>query len=194
VVGGTHAVTAASCSSSQARLQAHGRQQPRHGAVPCRTVQVLHVHCYASFCCRARNLIDGPTIRAAGPNLRKLWKGLRQADGNFGLETFRGPQGDVSTNSPAKMHLPRHRDPMLGSWSRLAKALPPAGRNPQGELASPVLLNVGLNAAQQICAPRAIGAPWQHLAAQFRVCCGTIYSCWLNRPNRASSSATKCCQ
>jgi hypothetical protein len=35
------------------------------------------------------------------------------------------------------MHLPRHTDPLMGSWSKFAKALPPGGRNSKEEVASP---------------------------------------------------------
>jgi hypothetical protein len=35
------------------------------------------------------------------------------------------------------MRLPRHTDPLVGSWSKFAKALPPAGRNLEEEVASP---------------------------------------------------------
>jgi hypothetical protein len=34
------------------------------------------------------------------------------------------------------MHLPRHTDPLVGSWSNFAKDLPPDGRNSQEEVAS----------------------------------------------------------
>jgi hypothetical protein len=76
------------------------------------------------------------TGRNSGPEglcFRKSWKGLRPADRNFGPETM-----GVSTRSQAKMHLPRHTDPLVGSWWKFAKALPPAGRNFQEEVASPV--------------------------------------------------------
>jgi hypothetical protein len=51
---------------------------------------------------RARKLVDGSKPRAEGPKFRKLWKGLRPPDQNFGPET-----GGVSTISPAKMHSAR---------------------------------------------------------------------------------------
>jgi hypothetical protein len=76
----------------------------------------------------------GRNSRAEGPKIRRIWKGLRPGDRNCGPET-----GGISTNSPAKMHLPAPRGPLGGSWSKLARALPPAGRNLQGELASPVV-------------------------------------------------------
>jgi hypothetical protein len=73
----------------------------------------------------------GQNSWAKGPKYRKLWKGLRPADRDFEAET-----GGVSTDSPAKMHLPAPGGPLGDSWSKMAKALPPAGRNLQGELAS----------------------------------------------------------
>jgi hypothetical protein len=78
------------------------------------------------------SLSTGRNSRAEGPKFRRFWQGLRSADRNFGPET-----GGVSTKSPAKRHLPSNRGPLVGSWSKLAQALPPAGRNLQGELASP---------------------------------------------------------
>jgi hypothetical protein len=74
----------------------------------------------------------GRNSRAEGPKYQKIWQGFRSADRHLGPET-----GGVSTKPPAKMHLPSHRGPLVGSWSELAEALPPAGRYLQGELASP---------------------------------------------------------
>jgi hypothetical protein len=58
--------------------------------------------------------LSPPPLRAG---LATASTGLRPADRNFGPET-----GDVSTRSPAKMHLSRHTKPLVGSWSNSAKA------------------------------------------------------------------------
>jgi hypothetical protein len=76
---------------------------------------------------RARKLVDGRNSRAEGPKLWKLWKGLQPADRDFNAETI----------SPAKLNWPTPGGPLGDSWLKMAKALPPAGRNLQGELASP---------------------------------------------------------
>jgi hypothetical protein len=86
--------------------------------------------------CRARKLVDGSKFMGRRPGMFEIVKGLRPADRDFEAE-----RGGVSTDSRAKMHLPAPGGPLGDSWSKLAKALPPAGRNLQGELGSPDTLS-----------------------------------------------------
>jgi hypothetical protein len=53
------------------------------------------------------------------------------------IEIWARNRGCFDQISPAKMHLPRHTDPLVGSWSKFAEALPPGGRNSKEEVASP---------------------------------------------------------
>jgi hypothetical protein len=73
----------------------------------------------------------GRNSRAEGPKFWKLLEGLQPADRDFKAQT-----GGVSTDSPAKLHWPAAGGPLGDSWSKMAKAIPPTGRNLQGELAS----------------------------------------------------------
>jgi hypothetical protein len=91
-----------------------------------------------------RVVIQGPKALV----FRKFWEGPRPADRFFGPET-----GGVSTRSPAKLHSPRHTEPLVGSWSKWAKALPPAGRSLQEEFASPELGGARLMADTRLEAP-----------------------------------------
>jgi hypothetical protein len=66
-----------------------------------------------------------------------------QTFGNFGrvfdqlIEFFGPKQGAFRPSLPPNCTLPDPSGCFGGSWSKLAKAFPPAGRNHQGELASP---------------------------------------------------------
>jgi hypothetical protein len=64
--------------------------------------QLIGLRMRPVLCSRARKLVDGSNITAEGLKCRKLWKGLRPADRDFGPET-----GGFSTKSPAKLHSAR---------------------------------------------------------------------------------------